>query len=101
MLLSSHPTNYLLHSLSSSVPSPSTYLNALFTLLSTASAIIKHGKEHSRSRLLAAVGRLPACLPVLHSWSIKSNRDFTLIQEHHAQKNKPGQLQHASSVCSH
>lgn len=58
-------------------------------------------KEHSPSRLLAAVGCLPLCLPVLHSWIIKSNRDFTPIQEHHAQKNKPRQLQPTSSVCSH
>lgn len=84
----------------SSVSSPSTYLRGLLILLSTDTAIINHGKEYSWSRLRSEVGRLPASLPVLHSWSTESNRDFTLIQEHHAQKNKPGQLQQTSSFCS-
>lgn len=60
MPLSPHPT---ICSPSSSIPSPSNYLHVLFNLLSTDTAIINHGKEHSRSRLLAAVGRLPACPP--------------------------------------
>lgn len=57
-----HLTICLSRPLSSSVPSTSTYLHALFSFLSTDTAIINHGKEHSRSRLLAAVGKA-SCLP--------------------------------------
>lgn len=86
-----HPALYLFLRIFMTVSSP----------LSTDTAIINHRKEYSRSRLHTAVGRLPACLPVLHSWTSDSNRDFTPIQEHHAQKSKPGWLQHTSSFCPH
>lgn len=100
MSLSLHVTICVTRSPSGSV-SLSLHLHGRLNPLSTDTAIINHRKECSRSRLHTAVGRLPACLPVLHSWTSDSNRDFTLIQEHHAQKSKPGWLQHTSSFCPH
>lgn len=100
MSLSLHVTICITRSPSGSV-CLSSHLHGHLIPLSTDTAIINHRKEYSRSRLHTAVGRLPACLPVLHSWTSDSNRDFTLIQEHHAQKSKPGWLQHTSSFCPH
>ncbi|KAK1876612.1 Lysine--tRNA ligase [Dissostichus eleginoides] len=56
-------------------------LHAFLALLPADSAIINHGKEHSRSRLLSAVGRLPPC----QFCTVRS-----LIQENQAQKSRTG-----------
>lgn len=75
MSLSLHVTICATRSPSGSV-SLSSHLHGRLIPLSTDTAIINHRKEYSRSRLHTAVGRLPACLPVLHSWTQRFKQRF-------------------------